>query len=515
MRVFRWVSGIISIGLVATLNLGVPAHAAPTVDPNNADSVRAAYRRLQELTNLPHDWSGNAEKCVAGTTAPGYDEATGEAINIVRAMAGLKPVKLSAKLNAKAREAALLMLANRTLTHTPTSDMKCFTANAKEAAGYSNLSYGPPGANAILAYMRDAWHNNAPVGHRRWLLRPETSVMGVASTAKTNVTYVIGGGDGNPGRPWVAWPTAGYFPSQLVPDQNSRRWSLSAAAAWTYDFTAAKVSVKDESGRNVPLTVLTPVRGYAHDTIVWEMDPPPAVKGADVATYTVRVSNIRKGSEVLSHSYQVKLVDGDYRSPAGSGNTSANNQGASASPHIAPQLTSHQPGRYYPAGPAALAGRGTPGATIRLKLGSRVRTAKVEKNGKWRLGEINMAAQGFDLTLTSTLNGKTKSSSYALHFGPAPKAIAAPVVNSHRQNACHVGSTSVRFTGRGTPGTKITLLIGSRTRVAWVRANGHWSTGAVAISPNRATKIGVHYTVSAPGFSDVKTYETYTFAPSC
>lgn len=515
MRVSRWIAGILSFGMVAALNLGVPAHANPSVDSDDAESVRAAYRRLQELTSLPHSWTGDAEKCDAGATAPGYDEATGEAINIVRGLAGLKPVKISPELNAKAREAAVLMLANQTLTHAPTPSMKCYSEVGKEAAGLSNLSFGAPGANAILAYMQDAWQNNAPVGHRRWLLRPETSVMGVGSTSKTNATFVIGGGDGNPSRSWVAWPTEGYFPSELVPGPNSRRWSLSAGAAWTYDFAAAKVSVKDESGKSIPLTVLPPVRGYANDTIVWEMDPPPAVKGADVAIYTVRVSNIRKGSEVLDHTYQVRLIDGSYRPVGGGGNSAADHQGDSATQHIAPQLTSHKPGKYYPAGATSLSGRGTPGATIRLQLGSRVRTTKVGEDGQWRLGRIDMAAQGFDMTLVSTLNGKTASSSYALHFGPAPTAIAAPVVESPRRNRCHVGGPSIRFTGRGTPGTKITLRIGSRTRVAWVRANGHWSTGLIDIAPASATRVGVRYTVSAPGFSDVTAYETYTFAPSC
>ena len=126
-----------------------------------------------------------------------------------------------------------------------------------------------------------------------------------------------------------------------------------------------------------------------------------------------------------------------------------------------------------------------------------------------------MAAQGFDIKLVSTLKGDVKSSSYALYFGPAPAKISLPVVKSHKQNACHVGDSSVRFSGTGTPGSKITLAIGRRTRVAWVRANGRWSTGPIGIAPKSATRVDVRYVVSAPGHSDLTKRETYVFSPSC
>lgn len=520
VRIARWIAALTAVVMVAGFNAGGPAHAnprqaTPTVDPSNAESVRAAYRRLQDLTHLPHAWSGNVDSCDPGSTAPGYDAASGEAINIVRAMAGLKPVTFDAELGNKARQASLVMLANKTLTHAPDPSMKCYTADAREAAGRSNLAFGAPGANAILAYMEDGWHNNEPVGHRRWLLKPETTVMGVASTNKTNAVYAIGTRQGNPSRPWVAWPTEGYFPSEMVPRQHSRRWSLSAGAAWTYNFTKAKVSVTDESGRSLPLTVLEPVSGYANDTLVWEMDPPPAVTGPGVAVYTVKVSNIRKGSEVLGYTYQVKLIQGSYQGPSGGGSGNTGQSGSKPVKHTAPQLTSHTQGKYYPAGPVSLAGRGTPGATIRLKLGSRVRTTTVNKRGEWRLGSIDMAAQGFDVKLVSTLKGDVKSSSYALYFGPAPAKISLPVVKSHKQNACHVGGASVRFSGTGTPGSKITLTVGRRTRVAWVRANGRWNTGAIDIAPKSATRVNVRYVVSAPGHSDLSKRETYVFSPNC
>ena len=119
VRIARWIAVLTSVAMLMGFNAGGHAYATPTVDPSDAASVRAAYRRLQSLTNLPHAWSGNVEGCDPGSTAPGYDAGSGEAINIVRAMAGLRPVTFDAELGNKARKAALVMLANQTLTHFP------------------------------------------------------------------------------------------------------------------------------------------------------------------------------------------------------------------------------------------------------------------------------------------------------------------------------------------------------------------------------------------------------------
>lgn len=55
----------------------------------------------------------------------------------------------------------------------------------------------------------------------------------------------------------------------------------------------------------------------------------------------------------------------------------------------APSLLSHRPGQCYPgASDVRLAGRGTPGAKITARIGSRTRVAYVRSNGRWNTGPI-------------------------------------------------------------------------------------------------------------------------------
>jgi len=46
------------------------------------------------------------------------------------------------------------------------------------AAKNSNLAIGSAGPDAITTYIQDFGANNSEVGHRRWILYPQTQVMG-------------------------------------------------------------------------------------------------------------------------------------------------------------------------------------------------------------------------------------------------------------------------------------------------------------------------------------------------
>ena len=70
---------------------------------------------------------------------------------------------------------------------------------------------------------------NAAVGHRRWILYPQTRNFGNGdvpvngSNYAANALWVIDGNFGGPRpttrEPYVAWPAPGYFPYELVPNR--------------------------------------------------------------------------------------------------------------------------------------------------------------------------------------------------------------------------------------------------------------------------------------------------------
>jgi uncharacterized protein YkwD len=304
------------VAIAVAIALGAAAAAPPlaaeaAVDADSKASVGAAYRDVL-LPALATDvgWTGSVDTCDPGTVSAASQDATLAAVNYMRQLAGLSSVTFDPALSAKAQVAALVYTANETIEHAVPTDWKCFTQDAADAGMKSNLAYGEPvvGALSVPAYMKDDGEFNTVVGHRRWVLNPSAQTMGSGSTPMSEVLWVQGATATKFKNPkWVAWPSAGFFPEQLEPDG---RWSLSANAAFAYNFGKAKVSVTSPSGKKLKVKVLSRNdQGYGNDTIVWNVSGVKGAPGAKTAVYTVKVSGVKKGSKKLSYSYKVRMFD--------------------------------------------------------------------------------------------------------------------------------------------------------------------------------------------------------------
>ena len=113
-------------------------------------------------------------------------------------MGGVPPVEsLKADYNQKAQAAALMMSVNGKLSHDPPSSWDCYSSDGKTGAGNSNLYLGVFGPDAISGYIYDPGSGNYPVGHRRWILYPQTKHMGtgdippVSGEWKSNALWVF------------------------------------------------------------------------------------------------------------------------------------------------------------------------------------------------------------------------------------------------------------------------------------------------------------------------------------
>jgi uncharacterized protein YkwD len=283
---------------------GPTPRTARAIDNDSRASVREAYNaELVPALDVPIGWTGSIEGCDPGTPSAAAQQATLDAVNYFREMAGLTAVTFDATLSTKAQAAALMMLANGQLSHDPPPTWLCYTPEGDAGAGASNLYLGVSGAEAIAGYLRDPGASNTAVGHRRWILHPPRTTMGSGSTSDSNALYVFGStGARPPSTPeWIGWPTEGYFPAPLEP---GGRWSLSHENA---DFSGAAVTVTKGS-TPLAVTVHPVVSGYGDQTIAWQVAPGYALGGADQA-YTVQVSGIVVGAQTVSHTYTVRLFD--------------------------------------------------------------------------------------------------------------------------------------------------------------------------------------------------------------
>ncbi len=270
-------------------------------------------------------WTGDLSSCAPGTTDPTFRGLVALRINYFRAMAGIPAgIMLDDTYGAYDQEAALMMSAANNLNHFPPPGWPCYTGNGSHAASNSNLALGNAGPDATTAYIDDFGGNNSEVGHRRWILYPQTQTMGTGDVDRSgpgepraNATWVFDGNYGGP-RPvtrdnFVSWPPPGYVPYQVV----FPRWSLSYPNA---NFNIATVTMST-NGVNIPVTLETVLTGYGENTLVWYPTglnttshydwPRPS---ADTV-YTVHVQNVSGSSVPASFNYAVTVFDPQVTGP--------------------------------------------------------------------------------------------------------------------------------------------------------------------------------------------------------
>jgi uncharacterized protein YkwD len=290
-----------------------------TIDTRQREAVRLMYQSVFGASNgIAPGWAGDVATCNAGDTSAESKQATLRRINWFRAMAGVPAaVQFDATFNQKAQQAALMMAANNALSHTPPTTWKCYTAAGAEAAGKSNISIGrKSGVDTVTdGYMRDPGSNNAAVGHRRWLLYPQTRFMGTgdinSGTSNSNAIWVMDGNYSSP-RPtvrdeFVSWPPPGFVPYTTV----YPRWSFSYPGA---DFSTATVTMTQDG---VALATRKEAlrNGSGENTVVWfpgsYADGNNWARPARDTVYRVTVGNVKIGGVARTFTYDVNVFDPD------------------------------------------------------------------------------------------------------------------------------------------------------------------------------------------------------------
>jgi len=249
----------------------------PLILSSEAKRVLEQYRNVylkSTITSL--GWTGSISGCNAGTLPKSVLDKALARVNYFRSLTGLPPVRFTSDRNSKAQHAALIMLANKRLSHYPDSSWRCFSEAGKEGAGSSNLGL-PPLDRIITEYIEDPGSSNAACGHRRWVLYSAASEFGFgAAYDRTHYTfaaealYVTGSRKNNSNLPeFIAWPPKGYLPDTLFFARGS--FSLPKPAS-TVNFSGARVRMQGDDGSVIPVR-LNPLTQYGDPGITWEILP--------------------------------------------------------------------------------------------------------------------------------------------------------------------------------------------------------------------------------------------------
>jgi uncharacterized protein YkwD len=258
---------------------------------------------------VPSAWSGSVAGCNPGTTSQAFRDSVLLRLNYFREMAGIPQLTgFRSEFNTQDQAAALMMAANQALNHTPPTNWKCYTQSGYDGASSSNLALGAYGPEAIDLYMNDGGVGS--LGHRRWVLYPQTQEMGTGDILGGSWQYVSNALKAWDSHVWdtrpatldafVAWPPPGFVPYQVV----YALWSFSVAEA---DFSSSTVTVTS-NGANIPTTLSRPDNGYGENTLAFKPCncsswPRPA---ADTA-YQVTIRHVLIDGTSQDFSYTVTV----------------------------------------------------------------------------------------------------------------------------------------------------------------------------------------------------------------
>lgn len=302
-----------------------PANArnasTPWFDTSNRAEVAQKYNTIwTSIPSATRQWTGNVPGCVPGTTSQAWKNSIISGLNFLRHLAGIAgTVTLDDTHSAKDQAGALLFSANNQISHFPPSTWKCYSGDGAQAASNSNICISSQQLRfgCLDLYMGDADSNNSAVGHRRWILYPQTQSFGTGDTPRSgdawssNAIWVFDGNYGGP-RPgtresFISWPPPGYFPYQLVPV----RWSFSHPTA---NLDGASVTMT-RNGASVPVSLEAVQNGFGDNTIVWydstlnpSSEPIPHRPASDVV-YSITIHNAVIGGTARTFQYTVTVFD--------------------------------------------------------------------------------------------------------------------------------------------------------------------------------------------------------------
>lgn len=284
------------------------------IDTSSRSEVVARWNDTY-FDNTPYAWTGDVSSCLAGDTPESFKRAVLRRLNFYRAMAGLPgDLTLDLAFSAKTQQAALMMDAANSLSHTPATSWPCYSANGAEAAGKSNLAYSSFSNRSVAlldGYMTDRGANNFAAGHRRWILYSRLATVGSGDAPQANALWVIGAGTTGAAatKSVVPWPPHGFMPRPL--QAPSDRFSYTCVGA---NFAGASVAMRGDIGQPIATRVESRTdNGYGDNTVVWSIDTSASPStgwdrgGADTAL-TIDIGGIANCAAGPTATYTVTFI---------------------------------------------------------------------------------------------------------------------------------------------------------------------------------------------------------------
>lgn len=274
--------------------------------------------RLEDLYDLLPDPSN----CSEGTLKASEKQKVLTYLNALRRLHRLEPVEYRSADDPQTAKSALIIVANRKLSHTPDASSACFSDVGSTGAATSNLAYRSGSLPASERFI-DQWLVDAGVatlGHRRWLLDPflkyvsfgrvDASPAGAFSGSAIKVIFSEQKDIASTSTEMVAYPFEEY-PARLFPAGTAMSLTVvsdrvSKTQNSRVDFSQATIAMTSESGETIPTAiVLRDNTGFGVPNAISF-----TATGVVVAKrYDVTVSNVSVAGTTRSFSWTFRLTE--------------------------------------------------------------------------------------------------------------------------------------------------------------------------------------------------------------
>ncbi|NOY22187.1 MAG: CAP domain-containing protein [Acidobacteria bacterium] len=285
-------------------------------------------------------------ECIPGKLTDKEIQTAFKVVNRIRALHRLSPVTYKNSIDEASAKAALIVAANRSMTHHPSRESLCFSDEGAEASSHSNLfistysiwdptlsgrrvpdivtqmkKYLIPTSDIVAGWLID--HNVPSLGHRRWLLNPfltEISFGRVDTIRHSGSRWdVITGGalvyravKGMPSLPanfFVACPFNDY-PASFFDKNEFLSFSAIPISANIFgnelvQLDAARITITDQYGKSMPVRdIHWDNNAYGvPNALIWKT---PGLKLNK--RYHVTISNVRFGNSAHTYRYWFRVI---------------------------------------------------------------------------------------------------------------------------------------------------------------------------------------------------------------
>lgn len=283
---------------------GDPASACSPISPGDTalrTKAEVCGRWQQDFaTRATSMWQTEpTSQCDLGQISQDALDDAARRTSLYRWLVGLDPVTLDANINQTNQYCATTLAAIGRITHSIPMSAPCYTSEASQGAGSSNLSQGTRDiAASVDLYIGDRGVDS--LGHRRWVFNPSMGKTGFGFRGNISCMYSFDRSNSSAKPDYVAYPPPGIIPQAAMKGV----WSFASSVYSFSGSTQIEINEVQGAGSLSVSNIYIPSGNYGGmPSLAWSVaDIQPDIE------YEVTLKDLQRGNVTEDVTYRVTLT---------------------------------------------------------------------------------------------------------------------------------------------------------------------------------------------------------------